>query len=324
MATTKQEVYDYVNTLLGGGMVDVELDPIHYETALKKALSRFRQRSDNSVEESYLFLKTVPDQNEYILGNEVIEVRQIFRRSIGSRPSTSASGGPIFTQSFTAAASQAMFNINFNISAVNTIVVNVNNVATTAYTTNNGTRSIIFSTPLNLNDIVDVSLYTSGENGGGSLFDPFSLAYTNAYLLSSSNMGGLATYDMFSQYQELVGRMFGGFIEFTWNASTKKLTLLQRPRSDETLMLMAYNYRPDDQLLSDYMAEQWIKDYTLATCKYMLGEAREKFATIAGPQGGTSLNGSSLKSEAQQEIEKLENEVAMAMTGGTGYSFSIG
>ena len=137
-------------------------------------------------------------------------------------------------------------------------------------------------------------------------------------------MGGLATYDMFSQYQELVGRMFGGFIEFTWNASTKKLTLLQRPRSDETLMLMAYNYRPDEQLLSDYMSEQWIKDYTLATCKYMLGEAREKFATIAGPQGGTSLNGSSLKSEAQQEIEKLENEVAMAMTGGTGYSFSIG
>lgn len=34
--TTKQEVYDYVNTLLGGGMIDVELDPIHYETALKK------------------------------------------------------------------------------------------------------------------------------------------------------------------------------------------------------------------------------------------------------------------------------------------------
>ena len=65
MATTKQEVYDYVNTLLGGGMVDVELDPIHYETALKKALSRFRQRSDNSVEESYIFLPTVIDQNEY-------------------------------------------------------------------------------------------------------------------------------------------------------------------------------------------------------------------------------------------------------------------
>tara|TARA_B110000444_G_scaffold236024_1_gene247586 strand:- start:399 stop:812 length:414 start_codon:yes stop_codon:yes gene_type:complete len=137
-------------------------------------------------------------------------------------------------------------------------------------------------------------------------------------------MGGLATYDMFSQYQELVGRMFGSYIEFKWNSTTKKLTMLQRPRANETLMLFAYNYRPDEELLNDYMAQQWIKDYTLATCKYMLGEAREKFATIAGPQGGTSLNGSSLKAEAQGEIEKLENEVAMAMAGGKGYGFVIG
>ena len=84
LATQKQEVFDYVNAFLGGGMVDVELDPIHYDTALTKALTRFRQRSENSVEESYLFLETVEDQNEYTLPNEVIEVRKIFRRSIGS------------------------------------------------------------------------------------------------------------------------------------------------------------------------------------------------------------------------------------------------
>ena len=54
LATQKQEIFDYVNAFLGGGMVDVELDPIHYETALKKALTRYRQRSDNSVEESYV------------------------------------------------------------------------------------------------------------------------------------------------------------------------------------------------------------------------------------------------------------------------------
>ena len=250
MATTaKQEVYDYVHTLLGGGMVDVELDPIHYETALKKALTRYRQRTENSVEESYLFMPTVVDQNEYILPKEVMEVRQIFRRSIGSR---------------------------------------------------------------------------TGGGDGGSVFEPFNMAYTNTYLLSSSNMGGLATYDMFSQYQELVGRMFGSFIEFKWSSTTKKLTILQRPRAEETLMLYVYNYRPDEELLADYMAIQWIKDYTLATCKYMLGEAREKFATIAGPQGGTSLNGSSLKSEAQAEMEKLETEISMAMAGGNGYGFLIG
>ena len=247
--TQKQEVFDYVNAFLGGGMVDVELDPIHYETALTKALSKFRQRSDNSVEESYLFMPTVEDQNEYILPDEVVEVRKLFRRSIGSR---------------------------------------------------------------------------SGGGDGGTLFEPFNLAYTNTYLLASSNMGGLATYDMFAGYQELVGRMFGSFIEFKWNTTTKKLTLLQRPRTEEELLLYCYNYRPDSELLKDYLAKQWIKDYTLASCKFMLGEARSKFATIAGPQGGSALNGDALKAEAQAEMEKLEAEVISQVAGGVGYGFTIG
>ena len=123
LATKKQEVFDYAYNMLGGGMVDVELDPDHYETALTKALTRFRQRSDNSVEESYFFMPTVIDQNEYTLPSEIMEVRRLFRRSIGSR---------------------------------------------------------------------------TGGGDGGTLFEPFNLAYTNTYLLSSSNMGGLATYDMFS------------------------------------------------------------------------------------------------------------------------------
>jgi len=249
LQTKKQEVFDYVYAMLGGGMVDVELDPVHYETALTKALTRLRQRSDNSVEESYFFMPTVVDQNDYTLPNEIVEVRKIFRRSVGSR---------------------------------------------------------------------------TGGGDGGTLFEPFNLAYTNTYLLSSSNMGGLATYDMFSQYQELVGRMFGSFIEFKWNTTTKKLTLLQRPRAEEDLLLYCYNYRPDEQLLDDYLTKQWIKDYTLASCKFMLGEARSKFATISGPQGGSTLNGDALKAEAQAEMEKLEQEVSQAVAGGTGYGFTIG
>ena len=118
--------------------------------------------------------------------------------------------------------------------------------------------------------------------------------------------------------------MFGSFLEFTWNPSTHKLTILQRPRADEEVLLFAYNYRPDFELLKDYKANQWIKDYTLASCKYMLGEARSKFSTVAGPGGGTTLNGDSLKAEAQAELEKLDMELATAIAGGTGYGFLIG
>ena len=249
IVTQKQEIFDYVSAMLGGGMIDVELDPQHYEISLRTAFDKFRQRSDNSVEESYIFLDTVIDQNDYTLANEIVEVRKIFRRSIGSR---------------------------------------------------------------------------TGGGDGGTLFEPFNLAYTNTYLLSSSNMGGLATYNMFASYQELVGRMFGSFIEFKWNTTTKRLTLLQRPRAEETLLLYCYNYRPDSELLNDYLAKQWLKDYTLAKCKYMLGEARSKFATIAGPQGGSTLNGDALKQEAQTELDKLEEDLKLQVAGGQGYGFTIG
>jgi|SaaInl5LU_22_DNA_1037371.scaffolds.fasta_scaffold18221_2 hypothetical protein len=324
LATQKQQIFDYVHSMLGGGMVDVELDPVHYETALTKALTTYRQRSDNAVEESYIFLELIPDQNEYTLANEIVEVRKLFRRSIGSRPSTSASGGPIYSTTIISTDSQQVFNVNYNLAIVQSIVVTINGTVTTDYSTDDASRTITFNTALATGDVVNIKLYDSGENGGGSLFDPFSLAYTNAYLLSSSNMGGLATYDMFSQYQELVGRMFGSFIEFKWNSTTKKLTILQRPRADENVMMYCYNYRPDTELLRDYLAIQWIKDYTLAGCKYMLGEARSKFATIAGPQGGSALNGETLKAEAQAELEKLQSDLSLQVGGGVGYGFTIG
>jgi hypothetical protein len=326
-ATKFQEIYDYVNTFLGGGMVDVELDPIHYETALKKSFNKYRQRNENSVEESYIMLALAPDTNEYTLPSEVIEVRQAFRRNVGSRLGGlggTGTGNPIFTQTIISTAGQQVFIVNYNLLAIARIEVTVNGGLINDYSTDSAQRRITLVTPLNAGDILGIKLFSSAENLGGSLFEPFNLAYTNTYLLAGSGVGGLATYDFFAQQQELIGRMFGGFIEFVWNTSTKKLTILQRPRSAEEIMLYCYNYRPDFELLNDYKANQWIKDYTLANCKYMLGEARSKFSTIVGPGGGTTLNGDTLKAEAQTEMEKLEKDLDMATVGGVGYGFLIG
>lgn len=245
----RQSVYDYCKAMLGDGMIDVELDPIHYQTALDRALGIFRQRSDNAVEESYAFLTLEENKNEYILPKEIQQVRQIFRRSVGSR---------------------------------------------------------------------------SGGGGGGTVFEPFNLAYTNTYLLSSTNMGGLATYELFAQYQELIGKMFGSFINFTWLPQPRKLIIQQRPRGEEEVMLWVYNTRPDFAIIEDTYAGQWIKDYSLANCKIMLGQAREKFAQIAGPGGGSSLNGAAMKSEGQADIERLTKELETAVPGGVGYTWITG
>lgn len=245
----KQAVYDYCRTMLGDGMIDIELDPKHYEIALDRSLAVFRQRSDNSVEESMAFLITEIDQNEYILPKEIQQVRQIYRRSVGSR---------------------------------------------------------------------------TGGGTGGSVFEPFNLAYTNTYLLSSTNMGGLATYELFAGYQEMIGKIFGSFINFNWNPQSRKLVIQQRPRAEEEIMLWVYNVRPDNAIIADTYAGQWIRDFALANCKMMLGQAREKFASIAGPQGGTALNGASMKAEAAAELEKLTMDLQLLVPGGHGYSFIIG
>ena len=246
----RNKVFDYVRTMLGDGMVDMDFDPVHLETALDRALNRYRQRSPNAVEESYLFLELIQDQNEYKLPDEVIEVRQVFRRAIGSR---------------------------------------------------------------------------SGIGAGGTLFEPFNLAYTNTYLMSGSMMGGLATYEMFAGYQKLVGRMFGSYIEFKWKPTSHTLTVLQRPFAQgEQILVQAYNFRPDWVLLQDVYAKQWLRDYTLATSKHILGQARSKFGSIAGPGSAITLNGAALLSEAKEELANLDKELDTLIAGGTGYYFITG
>jgi hypothetical protein len=246
----RNKVFDYIRTMLGDGMVDVDLDPKHMEIALDRALNRFRQRSPNAVEESYLFLELIQDQNEYKLPDEVIEVRQVFRRAIGSR---------------------------------------------------------------------------TGMGAGGTLFEPFNLAYTNTYLMSGSMMGGLATYEMFAGYQKLVGKMFGSFIEFKWKPTTHTLLILQRPFAQgEQILVQAYNFRPDWVLLQDIYAKQWLRDYALATSKMMLGQARSKFASIAGPGSSITLNGTALIAEAKEELTALDKELETLVSGGTGYYFITG
>jgi len=51
--------------------------------------------------------------------------------------------------------------------------------------------------------------------------------------------------------------------------------------------------------------KQWIRNYFLANCKEILGAIRQKHQTIPIPGGEVTLDGAELRSEAQQEKERL-------------------
>lgn len=342
LAQLRNEMIDYIRLRLGDQIVDVELDKEHYDLAIKQALTKYRQKAQNSVEESYAFLDLIPNVQEYILPNNVMEVRQIFRRGIGSTTGTTA-----------------------------------------------------------------------------SQFEPFASGYLNTYMLVAGRVGGLTNYELFAQYQELAMMMFGGYINYTWNKVTKKLTLvrkipyddgtvvnlnslvsvgaeiqivLQTPQTQlkigdsvyiqncpvrgynsqyriqtinpagtqitvlanqtlgaasvtganlqktqfmiptpdeendnfESVLLWIYNYKPDSMLLSDPQVYPWLQEYALAFCKSILGQARGKFASIAGPQAGTQLNGAALLAEAQAEMEQLEKDLANYVDGSQPLTWVIG
>ena len=242
----RDDIIKEMELRLGGQMVDVELDPEHYHLAIDKALDKYRQRSENAVEESFIHMRLQRDLSNYTLPSEIIEVKDIYRRSSG----------------------------------------------------------------------------VSGTSGND--FEPFEAQYLNTYLMHSGRAGGLGVFDALAQHREALGRLFGAEYTFTWNTTSKNLLLHRRVKADDDVYLHVYNERPEEVLFSDPYAKPWLKDYAFAHARLILAEARGKFNTIAGPQGGTSLNGDTLKAEAVQEMEKLEADVSNQVAGGAGYGFLIG
>ena len=53
------------------------------------------------------------------------------------------------------------------------------------------------------------------------------------------------------------------------------------------------------------VGKQWIRKYTLALCKELLGAIREKYNSIPIPDGEVSLDGAALRAEAQVEKDAL-------------------
>lgn len=245
--SSREELIRELQLRLGDDIVDVELDRAHYDVAIDSALKRYRQLSSGAVEESVIFIQTQIGQTEYTLPGEVMEVRRLYRRGVGS------------------------------------------------------------------------------SSGTGSNFDPFDVAFNNMYLLNAGQIGGLVTFDAFSQYKETIGRIFGSEYNFLWNRNTKVLKILRNVATDEEVAVGVYNFIPESLLLGDIYAGKWLGDFSLAQSKLILGEARSKFmGGIPGAGGNIVLNGEAMKQEGQVEMDLLIQAVHNMEEGNSPLGFVIG
>jgi len=338
----KKEIIDYIRLRLADGIVDVELDQDHYNLAITNALRRYRQKSSASVEESYAFLELLPETQEYILPQEVVQVRQIFRRGIGSVTGTTASqfepfaSGYLNTYMLVAGRVGGLTNyelfVQYQEQAMKMFGGHMN------FTWNSVTKklTIVRKIPETGRQYQRLTSLTANATAVGSTISmvtqsPWPVSAGNTVVISNCRVSGYN----------------GSYVLQTANTSTNTYTVtassvlasttvtdhdlrstqLSSPVTDEpaeSVMLWLYNYKPDQMILNDTYAFPWIQDYAYALSKMILGEARSKFASLAGPQGGTQLNGTALIAEGKEEIQKLEDDIKAYVDGASPLTWVIG
>jgi hypothetical protein len=107
-----------------------------------------------------------------------------------------------------------------------------------------------------------------------------------------------------SQNVNLYGKLYFDYFvkdEFTNNSTTVTANVIS-DYSDVPYDFMEYSGIND-------VGKQWIRKYTLALVKEMLGAVREKYSQIPIPGSEISLDGAALRSEAQTEKEALMTQL---------------
>jgi hypothetical protein len=174
-------------------------------------------------------------------------------------------------------------------------------------------------------------------------FDPYSVgAQGTLNLMSELGFGQFspaAQFLMMPLYEDVLRMQqieFNDHIRksaHTFNIVDNKLEIFPIPASTLTKIYFEYmsrdEFEHDSQIiqpesLSDYsdipydfiqysnindVGKQWIRKYTLALSKELLGAIREKYSTVPIPDGEVSLDGAALRAEAQVEKDELVKQL---------------
>jgi hypothetical protein len=175
-------------------------------------------------------------------------------------------------------------------------------------------------------------------------FDPYSVGAQGTLNLISElgfgNYSPAAQFLMMPLYEDVLRMQqieFNDHIRksaHTFNIVDNKLEIFPVP-TDDTVKKIYFEYISRDEFehdsqtiqadsLSDYsdipydfiqysnineVGKQWIRKYTLALAKELLGAIREKYNSIPIPDGEVSLDGAALRAEAQVEKDALVTQL---------------
>ena len=176
-------------------------------------------------------------------------------------------------------------------------------------------------------------------------FDPYSVSGQGTLnLIDEFGFGSFspaAQFILMPMYEDLLRMQAIEFNDqirksaFTFNIVNNKIRIFPIPSSTTRQMTLFFDYIVRDEyfanstivkadVVSDYsdveydfiayrkindVGRQWIRKYTLALVKELLGAVREKYSTIPIPGSEISLDGGALRAEAQNEKDNLMTQL---------------
>ena len=152
-----------------------------------------------------------------------------------------------------------------------------------------------------------VNIFPFHDKNNLNMFDlRYQLRLNDLYDLTATN---ILYYEQVQQHISLLDRMLVGRQPIRYNQHMNRLYLdldVDSISDDEYILIECYR-KIDPTTFTDVYDDMWLKKYATALVKYQWGENLSKFQGIALP-GGVTLDASQMKQEAQEEIQRLEEE----------------
>jgi hypothetical protein len=155
-----------------------------------------------------------------------------------------------------------------------------------------------------------INIFDIGTSfGTNNLFNlRYQIALNDLY---SFNTGPFAPYYMALQNVALAQELFVGKQALRYNRHINKLYIdmnwTEKVNIGEYIVVEGYAII-DPEEYPDVWNDRWLQKYTIAQIKRQWGNNTKKFEGIQMP-GGVTFNGQQIYNEAQEEIEKMDEEL---------------
>ena len=152
-----------------------------------------------------------------------------------------------------------------------------------------------------------VNIFPFNDKHNLNMFDlRYQLRLNDIYDLTSTN---ILYYEMVQQHIQMMDQILVGRAPLRYSMHSNRLYMdmdFGSINNNEYILLECYRMiDPTD--MTDVYNDMWLKRYAAALVKYQWGENLSKFSGVQLP-GGVELNAENMKTEAKEEIQRLEEE----------------